>query len=123
MLKLDEYLAEMSRSDQQQVENRLVQALEHLLKIHSMEMPEVVHRNKRGWQESVDEQRRRLFRLISAHGSLKPHLRNVDLEAAYRKALKALDVEYPSVQFPRACPFTLEEIVGDAVMKALRKTD
>ena len=121
MLKLDEYLAEMSGSDQQQVENRLVQALEHLLRIHSTEMPEIVHRNKRGWQESVDEQRRRLFRLINSHGSLKPDLHNMDPEAAHRKALKTLDVDYPSVKFPRTCPFTLEEIVGDAVMKELRE--
>src|SRR5882672_10299231 len=105
MLKVDEYLSEMSRSDQQQVENRLVQALEHLLKIHSTEMPEIVRRNRRGWQESVDEQQRRLFRLIKEHGSLKPHLRYMDLETAHRKALKTLDVDFPSVKFPRTCPF------------------
>jgi hypothetical protein len=118
---LNEYLAEMSGSDQQQLENRLIRALEHLLKIRSEQIPEAAReRNARGWQDTIDEQRRRLLRLLQPHGSLKPHLRNLDLGDAHREAWKALRVEWPSVDFPRTCPFTLQEIVGDAVTKELR---
>jgi hypothetical protein len=122
MLKLEEYLAGMSGSDRQQLDNRLIRALEHLLKMGCQQIPEAVReRNARGWLDTIDEQRRRLLRLLRRHGSLKPHLRNMDLGEAHREALKAVHVEWPSIDFPRSCPFTLEEIVGDAVMQELRK--
>jgi len=121
-LKFDEHLAEMSRSDQHEAESRLIRALEHLLKMRCEQIPEAVReRNARGWQGTIDEQRRRLLRLIQMHGSLKPHLRNMDLSKAHREALKALHVEWPSVDLPGNCPFTLEEIVGEEVMKELRE--
>jgi hypothetical protein len=47
----------------------------------------------------------------------------MDLQTAHRKALKMLDVDFPSVKFPRTCPFTPEEIVGDAVMNELGKAN
>src|SRR5437868_8977558 len=96
MLKVEEYLAEMSRSDKQELETRLVQALEHHLKMTSQDIPAIARgKNKRGWQDSIDEQRRQLLRLVTQHGSLRRQLSNIDLEKAYRKAAKSLGVEYP----------------------------
>lgn len=98
MLKFKQDLAEMSRSNKQELENRLVQALAHCLRMKSPKIPAAIHReNGRGWQDSIDERQRRLLRLVAQHGSLKPQLLDMDLANAYRNALKILALEYPPV--------------------------
>jgi len=104
-----ELVAEMSKSDLQELESRLVVLIEHLLKIAHV-TGQVGHDNARGWNQTVRNQRRDLAAHIRANPGLKSKLSEEWIDKAHRVALTALS-------FRR---LSLDEIVGPDVVALLK---
>jgi len=111
-LDLDNILEEiesMGRSEQRGLGNRLEVLLAHLLKWKYQ--PDF-----RGgsWQFTIEEQRRRIARLLKKNPSLKSELPET-LEEAYDDAIRfaAKETGLARSTFPAQCPWAFEEFMDD----------
>ena len=68
-----ELMTEMSKSDLQELESRMIVLIEHLLKSGHV-AGQVAHDNLRGWNQTVRNQRRDLAAHIKANPGLKSKL-------------------------------------------------
>jgi len=108
-----EEIESLGRSDKQQLENRIIEIIEHLLKLDLMTGDDRT-RNERGWNNSIREQQRRIARLFKESPSLRTMLTPEFLEECYQEGVKS----YAASDFgcyanaPRECPFTWEEILA-----------
>jgi hypothetical protein len=96
---------ELGLSLELQLYNRYVVLLQHLLKWryqHRLSGP--------SWRGTINEQRRRISRLLKKNPGLKPK-RRTEFDDAYADARSAASDETGIApgQFPEVCPFTLEE--------------
>jgi hypothetical protein len=110
---LIEEIESMGRSEKHQLENRLAVLIAHLLKWH-LESSAARERNRRGWQGTIEEQRKRSHKLIKDNPGLKNRLDEV-LSDAYELALPILKKE-TSLDLkiiPTECPYTLEQCLDD----------
>lgn len=107
-LHLSEYLADMARRDRREVRNRLAVLIVHLLKWEH----QPTHRSG-SWRGSIREQRRELLLLLESK-TLANHAQSV-LRKVFSDARKqaADETELSLNQFPKECPWTLEQILSD----------
>ena len=105
---LSEYLTDMAIRDRREVKSRLVQLLIHLLKWEHQ-----AEKQTSSWQNSIDEQRLELQFLLES-GTLENHAHDI-LDDAYGMARKhaAKQTKLKIGKFPKACPWTLQEILSD----------
>jgi len=114
-----EYVTEMSESDKRRFRSLIENLLSHRLKLMYVGGEAVNH-----WQKEVREFEDSLFELI--HGAA-PGLKSyeIDLRQIYAKLVRRgpfqgeLRKKYPKTDFPGACPFTLEHVVGSRVWNEL----
>ena len=106
---LIEEVEDLSRRERDAVESHVETVLEHLLKLElsSAERP------RRGWLVTVDKQRAKLARELTA--TLRNHL-GAELPALYaglrRPVARQLEKDsLPPDALPAACPYTLEQIL------------
>lgn len=110
---LAEELGDLGRSEQRQVESRLEVLLAHLLKW--VYQP---RRRSVGWENTIDDQRDRVQRLLKRSPSLTGYLPEA-LREAYRLARRTAGNDMRLGKrdwnriFPRDCPWTLEEVLKE----------
>jgi hypothetical protein len=102
-----EEIEDMGRSERRELDSRLEVLLQHLLKWRAQ--PD---RRGRSWTGTIPLQRRELNKLLSQMPSLKPALAK-GLKEAYRGGVvrASIETDIPQFDFPRSCPFTLDEIL------------
>uniref|UniRef100_A0A7C4RSV9 DUF29 domain-containing protein n=1 Tax=Desulfatirhabdium butyrativorans TaxID=340467 RepID=A0A7C4RSV9_9BACT len=107
---LIEEVESMGRSEKKELVNRLAILITHLLKWEFQ--PE---RRGRSWELTIREQRLKLSDHLRDNPSLTSVL-EVALTSAYRLAMiKAIrETGLPESTFPEACPFTVEQIMGES---------
>jgi hypothetical protein len=110
---LVEELELMAGSAREQLYDRLIVLLAHLLKLQvaAATLPGVYDRAKRGWRLTCAEQRRRLARLLRRNPSLQPVV-VTELAEAYAvarlQATAALQVF--ETLMPETCPWEPEQV-------------
>lgn len=106
---LIEEIETLGRSDKRELESRLEVLLMHLLKWR-------YQAGKRGksWRVTIDEQRRRLEKLLKESPSLHAQLATFVAEA-YPDARRAATVEtgLPATTFPAECPWTVGQLMDE----------
>ncbi|TAE61516.1 MAG: DUF29 domain-containing protein [Nostocales cyanobacterium] len=100
---LIEEIEDLGRSDKRELENRLVELLEHILKRNYVNMPNCY----RGWLESIIKQRIAIRKLLKNSPSLKPYFSQV-FDESYADALKIVRNGYPQFEFPDTWPFSCD---------------
>lgn len=109
---LIEELDSLGKQQQQELENRLIVMLEHLLKLAYWETEREY--NDRGWKGTIIEQRKQILRLLKKNPSLKPYLAQV-FEECYSEAREITIVKTglsPEV-FPNTSPLTIEQSLNE----------
>ncbi len=106
---LAEEIEDMGKSQQRELESRLVVLLAHLLKWRTQ--PE-----GRGssWRSTVNTQRREIRRMLGKMPSLGRHLEQ-SMPEAYADAVgsAADETSLPKTAFPKSCPFTRDQIMDE----------
>jgi hypothetical protein len=103
-----EEIEDMGKSEKRAMESRLEVLLTHLLKWHYQQS-----RRSKSWQLTIQDQRRRLEKLVNENPSLKAILSD-SLEEVYPSAIigaaneTGLDVD----NFPASCPYTHDQIMN-----------
>jgi hypothetical protein len=115
-----ELITEMSKSDLQELESRIVVLMEHLLKIGHV-TGQVAHDNSRGWNQTVRNQRRDLAAHIKANPGLKSKLTEQMLDKVYRIAVANVKTEYRTTSFSSSRQLSLEDVVGPEIVLALKR--
>lgn len=110
---LAEEIEALGRGELDALESALEQVLIHLLKLEYSPAADP----HRGWEESVDEHRRRVPRALKNSPSLRPRLPATLVDAwppARRSAARALkrDKIDPDI-LPKDCPYTLDQILDE----------
>jgi Domain of unknown function DUF29 len=107
---LIEEIESLGRSDKRELESRLRELLEHILKRNYVNMPDCY----RGWVESIVKQRIGIEDLFADSPSLKSYFAQV-FDKAYANALKIVRKSYPEYQFPDIWPFVrdIEDILNE----------
>ena len=100
---LIEEIEDLGRSDKRELENRLAELLEHILKRNYVHIPDCY----RGWVESIIKQRIGIRKLLKNSPSLKPYFNQV-FDEAYADALKIVRNGYPQFEFPDMWPFSCD---------------
>lgn len=98
---LIEEIEDLGRSDKRELESRLQELLEHILKRHYVKMNDCY----RGWVESIIKQRIAIRKLLKNSPSLKPYFNQI-FDEVYADALKIVRNGYPQCEFPDICPFS-----------------
>ena len=100
---LIEEIESLGRSQKHELENRLGELFEHILKRTYVNMPDCY----RGWVESIDKQRVSIKRLLKQAPSLKPYFSQV-FDEVYKDTLKIVRRGYPQCEFPDTWPFSCD---------------
>ena len=100
---LIEEIEDLGRSDKRELENRLAELLEHILKRNYVHIPDCY----RGWVELIIKQRIGIIKLLKNSPSLKPYFSQV-FDEAYADALKIVRNGYPQCEFPDMWPFSCD---------------
>jgi hypothetical protein len=102
-----EEIESLGRSDKRAIESDLNVVLVHLLK-WAFQPDE----RKRGWRSSIAEHRHRIAKRTKESPSLRnyPSVVLAD-EYAYARQTAADETGLPESVFPRACPFTIEQVL------------
>ena len=100
---LIEEIESLGRSQKHELENRLGELFEHILKRTYVNMPDCY----RGWVESIDKQRVSIKRLLKQAPSLKPYFSQV-FDEVYEDTLKIVRRGYPQCKFPDTWPFSCD---------------
>ena len=100
---LIEEIESLGRSQKHELENRLGELFEHILKRTYVNMPDCY----RGWVESIDKQRVSIKRLLKQAPSLKPYFSQV-FDEVYEDTLKIVCRGYPQCEFPDTWPFSCD---------------
>jgi hypothetical protein len=104
-----EEIGSLGRSDRREIARRLYMILDHLLKWKAQPA-----QRKSGWRGTLFEQRHGIAKLLAESPSLRSYPRRV-LDEEYRAAVVAAANEtgLPESGFPKACPFTVDQILGE----------
>ncbi len=104
---LAEELDSMGRKERNEVANRLVMLLAHLLKWHL----QPAYRGT-SWRSSIIEQRKQIQRQIQHSPSVRPYVAEAMMEA-YPDAvdIAAREILLDSGRFPPACPYSQEQVL------------
>jgi hypothetical protein len=111
-----EELEDLGRSQQQQLRNRMAVLLTHLLKWEFQ--PD---KRSASWKATIEEQRRRINRLIGEMPSLRAYLPEAIVDA-YETAVTFAAAETMMVpeDLPSECPYTLEQIMNAPFLPGAR---
>jgi len=105
-----EELEDMGGSKERELESRLGVLLAHLLKW--VYQPE---RRGNSWQSTIEEQRRRVERVLRKNLSLKSKLDECFSDAyGDARLIAARETGFNKNRFPESSPFTLEQTLNDA---------
>jgi hypothetical protein len=106
IVNLVEEIESLGKQQRQELENRLVILLGHLLKWDYQ--PE---RRSKSWKATIREQRRAIQRLMQANPSLKPYLEEA-IAYAYQSGIDLVVRETPldDQDLPADCQYTPEQI-------------
>lgn len=104
-----EEIESLARTEKHEVESRLEVLLMHLLKWRYQP-----GKRGRSWRATIDEQRRRLHKLLRESPSLRARLTDFVGET-YPDAIRAAVIEtgLDKHAFPAACPWTAEQIMDE----------
>jgi predicted nucleic acid-binding Zn-ribbon protein len=106
IVNLVEEVESLGKQQRQELENRLVVLLGHLLKWDCQ--PD---RQSKSWKATIREQRRAVQRLIKQNPSLKPYLEEA-IALAYESALdlvvRETPLDYPDL--PANCPYSPDQL-------------
>lgn len=105
-----EEIEQMGRSDARELDSRITQILEHLLKLR-LARGAILDLNSRGWNASIARQRGELMSLLDESPSLKRRLTVKLVEKCYRTAADVVAAEY-EVEPPGECPFSPRDILS-----------
>ncbi|MGM3305532.1 DUF29 domain-containing protein [Anabaena sp. WFMT] len=97
---LIEEIESLGRSEKKELKSRLLILLEHLLKRLYINLPN----DYRGWEITIDEQRRQIELELEDSPSLKTIWEEA-FNSAWRLALKGVHKNYPQVTFPDVWPY------------------
>lgn len=99
---LIEEIETLGRSERQELESRLETLLAHVLKRHYVSMPDCFN----GWENTIREQRRRIFLRLKNTPSLKAYW-DQSFQDAWFLALGTVSDEYApkDYHFPKVWPF------------------
>ncbi|MBV8731789.1 MAG: DUF29 domain-containing protein [Acidobacteriia bacterium] len=107
-----EEIEDMGARHQRELDSRVTQILEHLLKLR-LAKGLILEYNQAGWQASVFRQRREIAKILRYSPSLR-RLATLDLiRECYKEAAAAVAIEY-KVEPPADCPFSEEDILSAA---------
>lgn len=112
-----EELGDMGRSERNELENRLVVLLAHLLK-WQFQYAQLSDRWKEfkgdSWRSTIVEQRDRIARRLDKSPGLRPGLAG-QIEEAYSDTVRltAKETGIPVDCFPRVCPYSPEQVLDD----------
>ena len=103
-----EELESMGRSERRQLESRLEVLLAHLLKWRYQPV-----RRGKSWQYTIEEQRRKVERVLRDNPSLKPKFQAILIDA-YQDAVlfAARETGLDKESFPPTCPFSDHDILS-----------
>ena len=106
---LIEEVESMGKSQKKELISRLTVLLMHLLKWNYQ-----TERRSRSWELTIKAQRIQIRRHISENPSLKAMLLNA-VDQAYEIATisAAAETGLPESAFPDACPYTIQQIMGE----------
>ncbi len=112
MINLSEELDDMGKRQQQELRNRLIILMMHLLKWRYQAERLAISRNS--GTGTLREQRRAIRRHLSQNPSLQPLLMPIYLEC-YEDAVDRAMAEtgLDCAIFPSDCPFTLDQVLSD----------
>lgn len=113
-----EELSDMSKSDQRELESRLLILLAHLLKWeyqHQTLSERWREFEGRSWRSTIIEQRKRLSILLRK----SPGLKSILTEALANAYIDAIDLAceetgLPASTFPDECPYSLDQLLDKA---------
>ncbi len=97
---LIEEIDALGRSQRKELKSRLLVLLEHLLKRLYVPSPG----DYRGWENTIEEQRRQIELELEDSPSLKNYW-DAAFDTGWRLALKGVRKSYPAVNFPDKWPF------------------
>ena len=109
---LAEEIESLGRRDRRELESRMTVLLMHLLKW--LKLPGLRSRN---WSGTIDEQRRRIAKLLRDSPNLRPFIGDALVEI-YDDARESAIAEtgLAEGEFPALCPFTVDEILSPSFL-------
>ena len=104
-----EEIEDMGKRERRSVHNRFVRLIEHLLKWQHQPQ-----RRGSSWLRTIVVQRQAIRRLLNENPSFRPGLANVVAEA-FQDAVGIVSAvtHRESTDFPKSCPFTLEQLLSE----------
>jgi len=106
-----EEIESLGRKDKRTLRSQLERLIQHLLK--EKYTPERKG-NSKSWDASIRDSRKDIDMTIKDSPSLKNELKNIFEESfIYGRELAIRDTEYSEHLFPKKCPWTIEEILGE----------
>jgi hypothetical protein len=109
LANIAEEIEDLGRSLSHELKSRLMQILEHLLKLR-LAPPDVAERNRRGWMASVERQRVEIQQLLKDSPSLTRLLTEEVIADCYAGAAKVFEAGF-GIDVPADCPFSQEDIL------------
>jgi hypothetical protein len=106
---LAEEIEDMGNRNARELESRLTQILEHLLKLR-ISKGLLLEYNQSGWQASIVRQRNELDTLLRQSPSLKRLIAPDLIRACYRRAAAVVAAEY-KIEPPTECPFSPDDVL------------
>ncbi len=102
-----EEIESLGRSEQSEIENRIEVLLHHLLKWQFQPA-----QRSRSWLGTIDEQRRRIEKIVRKSPSLKPYP-STTLDEAYAdaRAAAAIETGLAFESFPADCPYAISQVL------------
>lgn len=106
-----EEIDSLGRSQSRELESRVIQIMEHLLKLR-LAPEETRHLNSRLWRAAIERQRREIQRLFKASPSLRSRVNPELLAACYADAAGIFEAGF-EIHPPAHCPFSEGELLGE----------
>jgi Domain of unknown function DUF29 len=106
---LAEEIEDMGSRNTRELESRVTQILEHLLKLR-LAKGLILEYNQGPWKASILRQRNELSTLLRQSPSLRRFISADLIQACYRRATAVIAAEY-KVEPPLECPFSEEEVL------------
>jgi len=97
---LIEEVESLGKSDKRELESRLTNLFEHLLKRKYVNLPECF----RGWVNTITREQQEISKIIKSSPSLANYM-NQNIEACWKDGLKRVTREYYEINFPTYNPF------------------
>ena len=108
---LIEEIRDLGNNVRNAMESDLLQVLVHLLKWQYQPQR---REDSHSWQDSIDEHRARIHRLLRKSPSLRAHLEAACMQEYPRARRKAQrDTALPLTIFPQECPWTIMQVLDE----------